>query len=900
MDRRALARVALASIWMLLVSCGGGSAAPDAAQPQAVSAARLSQGSSFELPLVRSGTHTFSDVRFTLKPDGTYQLVSATEVQAPEGAVIDAVVTPAQPLAQLRIDSPATLNVRRLHIDERVYDAVSIALAQGHWSYASTPKEAEALSAADFKANPQLEASEKHTLVISSAPGGEQVFPIRLEAKAYRFCADAQEEGGDELALDDSTGRRVMTVRAGQGCVDAALAAGSYKLRHKYGGSGSKRVMFVRPSSAPTRFKAAAQRPAWAPAAAPQDAAAGSSDYWGIAASFGGLQGYLTTGGYTPETPQAWPGSQVLWSGDWFPSPPVWWLQPCFAWHGLQTNAAWGDGSQTATGLLQGMNLFSIGQDANGNYTLGPPLACLGTPQVYGVPNWGNGVWLNNPAGYQSDFFANTFRTPRTENPPVMRGLPSPALGQAFNLVHTDPDIPGQLYWLTFNGTNTLMGGFDAGANGLAVTGDGQAFYPGPLDVVHQYFTLAVRYRPGGVAMSDLQSGQAAFFGYPGCSGPGAIVASRLDKLGNPTLMFDSVNNLGYQQGKYVLVGPDTQLTMYAQAGYTGMSQVVFQPGCQPVNVAMQSLIVAIDSAETVYNAGNTCVNCNLGSVDMSNHDLHGANLSVSNLSRANLAKANLAGADLHQSLLESASLAQANLDGANLCGASLGPAAVDAAGTSIATDLHGAFLRNANLQSADLTRANFAKASFFGSSSSACTAATTCGAGASNCPNAQSATLLETNFADAYLAHADFSSSKGSATFTGAIAPGAYFKDAKLASPTDFTGAFIVGSDFTGAGTAGVTGLDSAIATSKSGTCAFKLDTGYTSFAGYSIVSGTSCAASAAAATCTFVTYPASPVLPPGATVSTSPSNAIGTCGTAVCIPSPVAGNTCFQPVGK
>jgi uncharacterized protein YjbI with pentapeptide repeats len=857
--------------------------------PPAVPVARMAEGSLLELPFVRSGDRVYADVRIALTPAGGWRVQSAREIPVSEDSRVDGVIAPAESLAQLEIAAlPANLHVRRLHIGERVYDSVTIAFDATHWSYASTPVEATALTAADFANNDKLQAEEKHTLVIESRPGLDaQVFPMRLQAKAYRLCAEAQEEGGDELALEDADGRRVLTVRGGEGCAEAVLAAGSYKLRHTYGGKGSARVLFVRPGPA-AQFKAAAPRPAWAP-----QVAAAAGDYWAFSSSFNGQSGYLAMGGYTSNSETGdWPSPYELgWSGRAYDGPPFWWTGTCFSWFGLQTDAAWDQTFQSASGLMQGLNLFRIDQDNEGNYRLGPALACNpNTPLAYSSPEYGSGVWLNNPADY---YDSSSLGHPRESNPPLLRGLAAPALGSTFNLVLPSLYVY-DLYWLGFNAGASTMDGFDSGDNGLA-TLDTAASRSGPVDPAHQVFQVVMQYKPAGLLASQLAKGEAAFFPYADCSGPAVVVNSRMGKLGAPSFTNDRATNTGYQQGKYVIVGPGTHLTLYEGPDWTGNTQVVFQSTCQPVTIAMQSLETTIDP--TVISAGQTCNQCNLGSINLAGLDLHGVNLSDTNLTHADLSNTNLAGADLHDAILDSALLFKANLDGANLCGASLAPAAVTAAETATSADLHGAFLRNANLQSANLTRANLAKASFFGAGTAACTAAAACGAGPSTCPNARSATLLQTNFASAYLAFADFSGAKGSATFTGAMLPGAFFNDAHLTSPTDFTGAFLVGATFTDADPGGISGLDSAIATTSNGSCAFKLDTNYTSFKNYKVKSGTSCAAAAAGPTCTFVVYNASPALPPGATAWASPANDVGTCGHGVC--TAPAMNTCFQPVG-
>ena len=128
---------------VLASSCGGGSdasaPAPAEADPvhtasTAVAKINAAQGV-LELPLLQSGDALYADVRIRFSLDGSFELLSWRPVTSAV-APVDADLQPQVALADLQWSSqPLKLNIRRLHMDAQVYEAVTVELENGRWNY---------------------------------------------------------------------------------------------------------------------------------------------------------------------------------------------------------------------------------------------------------------------------------------------------------------------------------------------------------------------------------------------------------------------------------------------------------------------------------------------------------------------------------------------------------------------------------------------------------------------------------------------------------------------------------------------------------------------------------------------------------------------------------------------
>ena len=267
----------------LLTSCGGSDTpapSPDTSTARiAVARINAAQGV-LEFPWLQSGDTLYADVRISLLADGSFRLLSGRPA-AFASAAVDAVLEPQTALADLQGSAqPVQLRIRRLHMDASVYEAVTLVLEKGTWRYAAPLVPATTLTTNDLRANPALHARDHQLVVIQSEPGRLQEFPMRLESRSYRFCMDAQSAGADEMALLDAQGATVLTLRAGGPCAALKAEQALYTVRHRHGGPGASRTVFMRqrpPAQAPLT-----QPPSGWPAL--QDA--GQEEYWGILASF--------------------------------------------------------------------------------------------------------------------------------------------------------------------------------------------------------------------------------------------------------------------------------------------------------------------------------------------------------------------------------------------------------------------------------------------------------------------------------------------------------------------------------------------------------------------------------------------------------------------------------------
>ncbi|MHB1123948.1 MAG: hypothetical protein ACYC0T_14685 [Ramlibacter sp.] len=273
----------------LLVAACGGSGEDRFVLPQGGAVLQF-QGATEQLRLatLQVDQQIYRDVAFRLAQDGTWQLLSSGEPAALGAAEAPDAVLQASPGTVFGANwrpAVATITVSRLHIGTKVYRNAPLKLAGNRWFWGSALQagddaqdleEVKALTLADFRANPALAATAGHHVVLHSAADRRtQEVPMRLEVGRFRFCMDRQPEGADRIRLLDPNGAAVLTLRAGDACVEQVLAAGRYTMEHEYGGLGAGRTIFVRPSRSAA---AAAARPLGATG----PTSAGVPEYWAI------------------------------------------------------------------------------------------------------------------------------------------------------------------------------------------------------------------------------------------------------------------------------------------------------------------------------------------------------------------------------------------------------------------------------------------------------------------------------------------------------------------------------------------------------------------------------------------------------------------------------------------
>ncbi|MDB5867796.1 MAG: pentapeptide repeat protein, partial [Polaromonas sp.] len=267
----------------LAISCGGSGttelSSGTATAPIAVAKINAAQGV-LELPLLQSGNLFYADVRISFSPDGTFRLLAWKPVETASHPA-DALLQPQTALPGLPSAQALRLNIRRLHMDAAVYEAVTVELKNGRWRYSEPLVPATTLTSSDLRANPALFAKDHQLMVISSTPSHAEVFSLRLENRNYRFCMEAQDDGADALALLDAQGTELLTVRAGGPCATYTAEQGLYKVRHSYGGTGAGRTVFIR--QRPAEQAPLTQPPAGQP---PLQTADDIKEYWGILATF--------------------------------------------------------------------------------------------------------------------------------------------------------------------------------------------------------------------------------------------------------------------------------------------------------------------------------------------------------------------------------------------------------------------------------------------------------------------------------------------------------------------------------------------------------------------------------------------------------------------------------------
>jgi uncharacterized protein YjbI with pentapeptide repeats len=476
--------------------------------------------------------------------------------------------------------------------------------------------------------------------------------------------------------------------------------------------------------------------------------------------------------------------------------------------------------------LADGMSLFRVFRDANGNASgLGPPRYCDTDPQTPNpVYNWR----VPNGDGHPVNLYPNhqlSDPSKPTATGPARLEFASATGGTLHLVAPADATgaVPGPLYFTLLSGDNL----FNASLNGSQVYGyfsSGGGIFSAPID-----FQVGLRYFPSGLANTGLYQGQIALFKNSTCSGEALVV----DNLNLPKTAM-----VGFTGS--ILLGQLTKATVYGSENYTGTAKNLFSAGCNMPNMAFSSMRMSVDTSDIVLQH-NACEYCNLGGIDLSNHDMTGARLTHSNLVNAIFTKTNLSNADLSYANLASARLDLANLDGANLKSAAGNAPPSGGAAAS----LQGAYLRNANLAGSNFSAADFTFASFYSSNAGTCQI---WNSSSPNCSSASGATLDGAVFSSALLSGTDFSGTSTSArgaVFTAANLAGAVFASADLSAnessgrATLFDWALLMGADFTGAKVKQARFSNAYVSPpdAQSGNCILQqLDNHYTGFAGFKV----------------------------------------------------------------
>jgi uncharacterized protein YjbI with pentapeptide repeats len=289
----------------MLASCGG----DDSALPVAATPARLvAKTGELELPVLRSGSALYADVRLRLHEDGRFSVMSWRQIASSTRAP-DAVLTPALSPAEIASSAePVRLDVRRLHKATEVLLSWSVLFEGGRWRQIDHGQGTGALVEHDFGHNLSLEANENHVLVLQASDGEVSEYPLRLQRRVYRFCHDEPDAGhADRLEVVDPLGKVVVAVAAGDPCASLQAEPGRYTVRHFHDPKSVARAVFVHPRQtgdastlSPLRRGRASGKP-WLASAGDAD-----REYWAIAApaiTFGAegrYPGFLTFIEYPP------------------------------------------------------------------------------------------------------------------------------------------------------------------------------------------------------------------------------------------------------------------------------------------------------------------------------------------------------------------------------------------------------------------------------------------------------------------------------------------------------------------------------------------------------------------------------------------------------------------------
>lgn len=856
------------------------------------------------LPLLQSGTEVYEDVVLSLRQDGGWALKSVGQRRAlAAGQLTDAVLETdtAQVLAAGWQPQSASIRIKRLHLDDKVFANVTLRLAATVWRWESGMQEVRAFSVTDFSANTRLAATDADHVALRSHPDARtQQFPLRLQNKYYNFCFDRHEGPGDTFALTDSSGAQVFRVKAGDPCVSFLAQAGVYTFTHTYGNEGKVATLFLRAVTSGASGTAARREPMRPQAFSLADQA-NFPEYWGIFA-VGNAQtpagGYLSMNSY---------GDGSTYKG------------PCYAF----IDAAGQLGGYSRPGGpanlplwdTAGSNFFKMTRDANGNPSaIGTPLLCS---------TWAT---ANVSAEYRDDF--NTFYHQSVYSPTGYRYGVATGVGQYLTLAPSG--FQNGLFTIAYNSTYVSLQGYGrsgfvgfpdgfSGPAGTQVLANGM--YPTfpQLKVIAatatpQQFRLDYRYFPQGLPPSQRNSDgtwmladqEVALFDGANCTGKAMILAGdgRTTPPGGLGLFGRSMQ-LGARASAVL------HKTWNSNATDAANMAILNQSGCinslaAPGGAWTAAQVTVSANATQMLVSHNACANCNLTGLQMTSVDsLRGVSLPYANLTGASFSNSDLTGADLRNATLQGAKLNNTNFEGANFCGATLNSTA--AAG---ATSLAGAHLKNVNFYNANLDGAILTYASFYSSNPGICTSPPAgCSAPSTPvCANGN-ASWNKADLTNAYLSGADFGGARAaSANFSGAVLFGARFNNATLSradgslSGANFSNAFLQGTDFTGARLDYAQFNNAYFDQDTSNSCMqIALNNEYTGFRGFktpdpSDSSGNTCiSAPQPAPTCLQVSYTANTGRPALNATSSCPDGTPGPCNNWQSrVTSTIASSTC------
>lgn len=899
----------IAAITLYVASCGfTGSSGTYSSPPIADSILTFqSDAERLALPGLQVGDQVYPDVVLLLRKSGRWNVesVGLRRSVTREDFLKAALLSPVN--ATITSDwrpADARIRISRLHIDTRVYGDVVLHLSGDSWAWETVLQELSALTLKDFKANSSLVATESHHVVLRSAPEtGTQSFPLQLATKTYKFCMDAQDVGADTLQLLDAAGQEVFSLKAGAPCIDFGASTGIYTMRHTYGGSGSKRTIFVHHAAPPPVPMLASAR-----AAAPRVRAASDPshpEYWAVydtrSGNYLSFTGANDIGGNVDPTS----GYRVAF-GCRGQIQPVAQISPYF----------WPWDSTTRTRyLFDAANFFEVTRYGDGSLsTFGLPYYCTTSPASDGSGKsvdpqhhtyaldyqtyrggrvslevsqpWPEPLWVaplafnpSNPA--QSQIADAGQFTPITLSIASYSDRTSNPSDNSIQLLSSQI-----IYGLSPALLTQLTSAYDVGIWGF--------YQPPEIRVGFRYFPNGM---PASMADSGgawkLAVGEMAMFSGANCTGAAMVSEGISLPYPQPTVPIDQLSILGGFMNSLQL-GPQTTATVYTGYEYQGTSHLFNQSGCvrfADANFAPGSIRLGTDSV-TILTQTDRCEYCNLAGVDMQKLDLSaGVKLQHANLTGAQLSNSNLSNADLRFATLQGAKLNYANLESANLCHATL-----NASNLGVAASLSGAHLKNANLSGANLDGSDFSYASFYSATPQSCQPA--CDTYAKpTCASAYRASMDSTRFANAYLAGVDMSGTRANgASFSGALLFGTSFRDANLnrnaatGAATDFSFAFLQGADFTNAQVQNANFTSAYVDSDPSASCIqTNLNNEYTGFPGLTVAnaSGACVAGTQFAPTCIQYVY-ASAHRPATDASNGCPNGAAGPCSDAAWI-SPI-----------
>jgi len=622
----------------------------------------------------------------------------------------------------------------------------------------------------DFAENPALAAQAQQSVILDLEPASaghavvEDVTRYQLDEDTYTFCLEEDDADLQSLILENEAGASVVNLERSSGCVDATLPAGDYRMRIFHDGS---------------------------------TIAAGEAHH----VAFVHIE----------------KRSVPLLDGTGVPRSGFWALRP---------DPSLDPSGQRREGRVRALPPPQNLQDFFGLYTkLEPLIADFSSKQI-------DDTALFNFQGLGGEVFGPL--------PFVLSGrfplnIASLARGTFANSVFADGNGSTASNAIGIAGLSILDGGnqrvqvqrneappsfFTVGDDSLIrnLTGPASSF-----EVLFRFFPDG---DPHGTEIT-LGEGEVALFqecNYQGRATVFVVDTPDFSALTSSVITLDKTT-------ASVKVGPHTGVLLYSGGAFSGTSQLIARnTACLDTTpIGRNTTSIQVGSPRRLVLISKSCVNCDLSGIDLSGANLSGADLQGANLSAAILAgaKTDLSGALFNNASLKNADLSVARLYGANFTNANLEGANLRSAfltnnlsaGIRNPANFTGAHLKDVNLSSAQLNGTIFDSASFYGSfdgqaptfpcqtDTSKCPNATTgftCG-----CASAVGATMVDTQFANAYLYGVDFSgptTTINGVKFTGAILVGASFADANFSvdpskggAPPDFSNAYLQGVNLAG-----------------------------------------------------------------------------------------------------